>query len=59
MTGIAWPRQRHVELALDHGMDEVANPTAQGGTAADAGTAGDEALVRLRGLLQARAQPVV
>ena len=29
MASVARPRQRHVELALDHGMDELANPIAQ------------------------------
>ena len=29
MASVARPRQRHVELALDHGMDEFANPIAQ------------------------------
>ena len=28
MASVARPRQRHVELALDHGMDEFANPIA-------------------------------
>ena len=29
MASVARPRQRSVELALDHGMDEFANPIAQ------------------------------
>ena len=29
MASVARPRQRHVELALDHGMDELADPIAQ------------------------------
>src|SRR5262249_21605083 len=29
MASVARPRQCHVELALDHGMDEFANPIAQ------------------------------
>jgi hypothetical protein len=29
MASVARPRQRNVQLALDHGMDEFANPIAQ------------------------------
>ena len=31
MASVARPRQRHVELALDHGMDEFASPITETG----------------------------